>query len=52
MATNEVLSEINNAACTVLKDFSKGGVFLYRPQQKCGLGGWEAGVSWLLGLPC
>lgn len=32
-ATNEVLSEIHNAVCTVLKDCSKGGVFLYGPQQ-------------------
>lgn len=39
MPTNEVLSEINNAVCTVLKDFSEGGVFLYGPQQKCGWGG-------------
>lgn len=52
MATNEVLSEINNAACTVLKDFSKGGVFLYRPQQKCGVGWvgrWVGGGPTLLG---
>lgn len=48
-AANEVLSEIHNAVCTALKDFSRGGVFLYRPQQKCGQGGWG---SWLWGLPC
>lgn len=28
---NEVFSEINNAVCTALKDFSRRGVFLYRP---------------------
>lgn len=53
LATNEVLSEINNAVCIVLKDFSKGGVFLYGSQQKCG---WDWGVGaggfWFRGLPC
>lgn len=55
-ASNEVLSEIHNAVCTALKDFSRVGVFLYGPQQKCGQGwvggGWasERG-SWLWGLP-
>lgn len=32
-ATNEVLSEINNAVCTALKDSSRGGVFLYGPAE-------------------
>lgn len=50
---NEVLSEINNAACTVLKDFSRGGVFLYGPQPKCGRDwGGGCGGSRLGGLPC
>ncbi len=49
LAANEVLREIHNAVCTALKDFSRGGVFLYGPQQKCGQGGWG---SWLWGLPC
>lgn len=41
LAANEVLSEIHNAVCTVLKDPSRVGVFLYGPQQKCGrVGGW------------
>ncbi len=39
-AVNEVLSEIHNAVCTALKDISRGGVFLYGPQLKCGQGGW------------
>lgn len=38
LAANEVLSETHNAVCTALKDFSRVGVFLYRPQQKCGQG--------------
>lgn len=41
-ASNEVLSEIHNAVCTALKDFSRVGVFLYGPQQKCGQG-WVGG---------
>lgn len=32
-ATNEVLSEINNAVCMALKDSSRGGVFLYGPAE-------------------
>ena len=40
-ATNEVLSEINNAMCTVLKDFSNGGVFFYGPLRKV--------VKWVVG---
>lgn len=44
LATNEVLSEINNAVCTVLKECSEGGVFLYGPQWRCGWGGWWLGV--------
>ena len=40
LAANEVWSEIHNAVCTALKDFSRGGVFLYGPQQKCGQSGW------------
>lgn len=43
-ATNEVLSEINNAMCTVLKDFSIGGVFsLLAPQKSSQVGSW---VGW------
>ena len=32
LAVNEVLSETHNAVCRALKDFSRVGVFLYRPQ--------------------
>lgn len=42
-AANEVLREIHNAVRTALKDFSRQGVFLYGPQQKCGPGGWVSG---------
>lgn len=50
IATNEVLSEVHNASCTVLKDFSRVGVFLNRSQQKYGQGwvsGWRVSRAWL-----
>lgn len=42
-AANEVLREIHNAVRAALKDFSRQGVFLYGPQQKCGPDGWVSG---------
>lgn len=52
LALNEVLREVHNAVCTVLKDFSSVGVFLYGPQQTHVQGwaggrlGWWGGVGW------